>query len=324
MPGDLMVKLEGQSRAEINRLIYKQLRKWFGQNQEGLAVAARRALQQSRQGEDLADEIRATVKRPVAYGSGFFPSAEAEVSRVRRGASRPLDMSLIGDLSASYEMVLSGPTLSPRRLDSVMERRRDSAAVLFELWVSHLLPVYAYDVYLKRYRRSDRSWYFEPMKTRGFQGHQFVQRVEQVLTEHGFTRLSRLFCAKPVASPHVRSYTGRPRVFDCLFTTTGGSMRLEFDARGFRTARLRVGTNWPPSARGPIKGLTDEALPALRVSWQDRYKRPGRLEHRRLAFGFPGGDTLTIGLEAGARVTSLRVRAKLVWTLTPGLKTSRG
>lgn len=126
-------------------------------------------------------------------------------------------MSLIGDRSPSYEIILAGQTNSPIGLDKVMERKKTSTAIIFELWVSHFFPVYVYDIYQKHYDHLTRSWSFEPiLNTKTFPGRQLIQKVEKVLHTNKFIKLSRKFCALPIPTSYLACLSEVPRVLDCL------------------------------------------------------------------------------------------------------------
>jgi hypothetical protein len=295
------------------RLVENMLRKWFGKDQRGLLTAVAQALRASKKGEELAKQIRAAVDCPVSYGLGIFHSAESELSRCLR-TGELLDMSLIGDLSSSYEIVLSGPTRSPIRLDSIMERRKSSEAVVCELWVSHFFPVYVFDVYRKGYDRLTRTWRFEPViRANSVPGGELIRKAERVLAANGFVKVSKKFCALPIPTPHLKCYPGTPRVFDCLFTTTAGGMRLEFNKKGFRTSIIRVGSNWSMRDNIIFEGVADKAIPGIRISWKEKLNHLGKVVGRVLSYSYPDGDVLSIETKGEKKVSSIRVNIEVVW-----------
>ena len=295
------------------RSIENRLRKWFGKRQWGLATAIGQALRASKNAEELSEQIRSAVGCPVSYGLGIFHSARSELSRCIR-TGELLDLSLIGDLSSSYEIVLSGPTQSPIRLDKVMERRKSSQAVLCELWVSHFFPVYVFDIYRKEYNRSIKTWRFEPVKhPNTLPGWNLIRRVEKVLSANGLVKVSKKFCAIPIQTHHLRCYSGTPRIFDCLFTTTAAGMRLEFDKNGFRTSRIRAGSNWSITDDRIINGIADKAIPGIRISWKEKLNHKGKVVGRVLSYRYPDGDVLSIELNGKSQVSSLRINFDSVW-----------
>lgn len=125
----------------------------------------------------------------------------------------------VGDPSLEVRFAINAPNRRGLDWDRELALACGGRVLFLHIWVSAVLPFYAYDSYYLEFKPSSLQYEVRSVKIREAEHKRIRSRAEQALQKMGFSRLPLKTCllSVPGATTDL-AYSTPPTVFDCLFS----------------------------------------------------------------------------------------------------------